>query len=142
VLGLALMACVGWVAFNRDPGTSEAAPPAHTTPPGTTTHPAATTPSPSTTNPPQTTTTSKSLSPTPSRTPGPGEVYVPDVTGMFKTAADYAVYSAGLNPVLIVTTVPNKCSVKETDPPKGSIVPRNSTVKIYVEEDNPKCQPL
>jgi serine/threonine-protein kinase len=151
VLGLALMGCVGWVAFNRDPGTSEAAPPVQTTSragsagPTTTTvpptTPAATSSAPPTT-PPQTTTTSKSPSPTPSRTPGPGEVYVPDVTGMYPTSADYAIRSAKLTPVLIIATVPDKCSVKETDPAKGSIVPVNSTVKVYVEEDNPNCQPI
>ena len=67
---------------------------------------------------------------------------MPDVTGMYKTAADYAIRSKGLNPVLIVTTVPDHCGVKYTDPAKDTIVSKNSTVNVYVEEDNPSCQPL
>jgi eukaryotic-like serine/threonine-protein kinase len=145
---LLVLACAGWVALSRDRGTPQqaAAPPTTTTSTAATTSPTAGPPATaSPTPPPRTTTTPPrptSPSPTAPRTPGPNEVYVPDVTGMYKTAADYAIRSKGLNPVLIVTTVPDHCAVKYTDPAKDTIVPKNSTVNVYVEEDNPSCQPL
>jgi eukaryotic-like serine/threonine-protein kinase len=146
---LLVLACAGWVALSRDRGTPEqAAPPAASTTTTSTTaitSPTAGPPATASPTPPRTTTTPArptSPSPTAPRTPGPNEVYVPDVTGMYKTAADYAIRSKGLNPVLIVTTVPDHCGVKYTDPAKDTIVSKNSTVNVYVEEDNPSCQPL
>jgi len=148
---LVLLACVGWVALTRDPGTAvEAAPPATTTSTSATaisiasTAGSPATASPSPTPPPRTTTTPPrptSPSPTAKRTPGPGEVEIPDVTGMYPDPAWYAIYSAGLNPVIVVHTVPDKCSVKETIPAKGEIVKLNSTVQIISEQDTPTCQP-
>jgi serine/threonine-protein kinase len=144
---LLVLGGAGWVALSRDRGTPEqAAPPATSatiTSTGATTSPTAGPPATaSPTPPPRTTTTPPSPSPSVKRTPGPNEVYVPDVTGMYKTAADYAIRSKGLNPVLIVTTVPDHCGVRYTDPAAGTIVTKNSTVNMYVEEDNPSCQPL
>ena len=54
----------------------------------------------------------------------------------------YNLYVPGLNPEIVVHTVPDKCSVKETIPAKGEIVKLNSTVQIIAEQDNPNCQPV
>jgi eukaryotic-like serine/threonine-protein kinase len=151
--GLLLLACVGWVAFVRDPGGgAEAAPPPSTTTttstsaitsqPSPTAGPTATT---SPTPPPRTTTTPPrptSPSPTAKRTPGPGEIYVPDVTGQYPDSAWYNLYSAGLNPEIVTMTVPDKCSVKETQPAKGEIIKVGAAIKIIAEMDNPGCQPV
>jgi PASTA domain len=67
---------------------------------------------------------------------------VPDVTGMYPMTAYDTIYYAGLQPELIVNTVPDKCSVKETIPAKGEVVKLNSTVKIIAEQDSPTCQPV
>ena len=64
------------------------------------------------------------------------------MTGLYPDPAWYSLYSAGLNGVIVVHIVPDKCSVKETIPAKGEIVKLNSTVQIIAEEDHEGCQPV
>jgi hypothetical protein len=151
LVGVALLAVVGWVVLTRDKGTeAQAQPPAgpstSTSTPSRTSQPAATSsgPSPTPSPTPRATTPQQPAGPTTpppttKRTPGPGEVEIPDVSTKQPMEANYLLGVAQLNSQFAYVADPGKCVVKETSPPIGSIVPIHSMVTIIVDGNN-GCQ--
>jgi eukaryotic-like serine/threonine-protein kinase len=68
-----------------------------------------------------------------------GSVGVPTVAGDSWSAAQTVISAAGLKPVEVMQANPNVAvgNVISTDPPEGNLVPKGSTVKVFVSSGAP-----